>query len=68
MLMCGKVTHNNLIDGSFYSECRIQLFLITVSGNFILQVDYERIGAIMYLRIKYNLITKAVSYGNHYQQ
>ena len=50
-----------------YSECQIQLFLITVSGNFILRVDDEFIGAIMYLYIKYNQKTKVVSYGNHYQ-
>ncbi len=68
MPMCDKVTHKNLIDSSSYSECQIQLFLITVSGNFILRVDYKHIGVIMYLYIKYNLTTKAVSYGNHYQQ
>lgn len=40
--------------------------LITVSGNLILRIDYMNKGDIMYLYIKYNKRTKAVSYGNHY--
>lgn len=47
MLMCGKVTHRARQTAAPYSECQIQLFLITVSGNFILRVDYEFIDAIM---------------------
>ena len=54
MLMCGKVTHRARQTAAPYSECQIQLFLITVSGNFILRVDYEFIDAIMQLYIKYN--------------
>ena len=34
-------------------ECQIRLFLITVSDTFILGVDSEYIGVIMYLYIKY---------------
>ena len=32
-----------------------------------LGVDYKYINVIMYLCIKYTIIEKAVSYGNHYQ-
>lgn len=55
MLMCGKVSHKNLIGRPPLSRMPdTDIDLLTVSGNLILWVDYISKGAIMYLYIKYN--------------
>lgn len=55
MLMCGKVSHKNLIGRPPLSRIPdTDIDLLTVSGNLILWVDYISKGAIMYLYIKYN--------------